>query len=154
MPLDTQQIEILGRNRLVSALLRDGIEVALPLRDNGIDLLAYTGYFDVSGVARMTPIQLKCASTTAWGLKKKYERIRGLHLVYLWHVASGEEPRFHCMSYENAVQLLNERGYSSSHSWEKNGSYAVNHVNDDLRTSLARFKVEPGEWRRCLKLDL
>lgn len=152
MPLDTQQIEILGRNLLVSALLREGIEVALPLRDNGIDLLAYTGYFDESGVARMTPIQLKCASTTAWGLKKKYARIRDLHLVYVWHVAAGSDPEFHCMRYEDAEQVLVERNYAREY-WQEHGSYAVNGVGGDLRESLAKFKVKPGEWRKRLKVD-
>ena len=39
--MDTQMIEIMGRNRLIDELLRAGLEVALPLRDRGIDLIAY-----------------------------------------------------------------------------------------------------------------
>jgi len=38
--MDTQTIEILGRNRLVTELISAGIEVALPLRDHGVDLIA------------------------------------------------------------------------------------------------------------------
>lgn len=40
-PLDTQQLELIGRSLLVGELLRDGLEVALPERDRGIDLIAY-----------------------------------------------------------------------------------------------------------------
>ncbi len=39
--LDTQVIELLGRQRLIAELLRDGLEVALPVRDRGVDLVAY-----------------------------------------------------------------------------------------------------------------
>ncbi len=33
--MDTQVVELLGRNKLVSDLLRAGLEVALPMRDRG-----------------------------------------------------------------------------------------------------------------------
>jgi predicted methyltransferase MtxX (methanogen marker protein 4) len=36
-----QQIEIMGRNRLVNELIAAGIAVAVPLRDRGIDVIAY-----------------------------------------------------------------------------------------------------------------
>ena len=39
--MDSQAVELLGRNRLVSDLLQAGLEVALPVRDRGIDLIAY-----------------------------------------------------------------------------------------------------------------
>ena len=41
MTLDTQVVEVLGRQRLMAELLRDGLEVAVPARDRGVDLIAY-----------------------------------------------------------------------------------------------------------------
>ncbi len=38
---DTQKTELLGRNRLIDELLRDGMEVAAPIRDLGVDLVDY-----------------------------------------------------------------------------------------------------------------
>jgi hypothetical protein len=38
---DTQVVEVLGRNRLVNELLLAGVEVAIPVRDKGVDLIAY-----------------------------------------------------------------------------------------------------------------
>jgi hypothetical protein len=38
--LDTQQIELLGRNRL-EWIIRADLEVPIPIRDRGIDLIAY-----------------------------------------------------------------------------------------------------------------
>ena len=40
-PIDTQAVEILGRGRLVEELVRAEIEVAIPVRDRGVDLVAY-----------------------------------------------------------------------------------------------------------------
>ena len=72
---DTQVTELLGRNRLVSELLRAGLEVALPLRDRGIDLIAYA---DVG--AELTrffacPIQMKAATASSFTVSRKYARI-------------------------------------------------------------------------------
>lgn len=39
--LDSQTVEIIGRNRLIHDLLLAQLEIALPLRDRGIDLIAY-----------------------------------------------------------------------------------------------------------------
>ena len=43
--LDPQQVEIIGRNWLVGELVRAGLEVADPVRDNGVDLLASAPHF-------------------------------------------------------------------------------------------------------------
>jgi hypothetical protein len=39
---DSQQVEIFGRAALTAELVADGLEVATPERDTGIDLLTYT----------------------------------------------------------------------------------------------------------------
>jgi hypothetical protein len=44
---DTQVIELIGRNRLGSEILRDGLEVAVPARDRGIDLIAYSDLLSI-----------------------------------------------------------------------------------------------------------
>lgn len=49
-------IEILGRNRLVDELLVAGLEVALPLRDRGIDLIAYVDLAAVASRFAAVPI--------------------------------------------------------------------------------------------------
>lgn len=40
MALDSQSVEIIGRNFLVSQLVADGLEVTRPERDRGVDLIA------------------------------------------------------------------------------------------------------------------
>ena len=81
--MDTQVIEIIGRNRLVNELLRAGLEVARPERDRGIDLIAYADLSPTvqSFIAR--PIQMKAASGQAFSLATKYHRLPDLILAYV-----------------------------------------------------------------------
>ncbi len=72
--VDTQTIEIVGRQRLSGELLAAGLEVAMPLRDRGIDLIAYA---DLDRqVKRFTakPIQMKSTRTLVRGLAQVQTR--------------------------------------------------------------------------------
>ncbi|MHB2036215.1 MAG: hypothetical protein ACYCPW_05680 [Nitrososphaerales archaeon] len=54
--MDTQLVELAGRNWLTSELLKAGLEVARPERDRGIDLIAYV---DRGGGRKFLLIQSK-----------------------------------------------------------------------------------------------
>lgn len=60
--MDTQTLEIIGRNRLVNELLQAGLEIATPLRDRGIDLIAYLDIHKDATSFVASPIQMKAAS--------------------------------------------------------------------------------------------
>jgi len=76
--MDTQIVEILGRQRLVAELLRDGLEVAMPARDRGVDLVAYADLSQQVASFAARPIQMKASSTSAFGVFRKYERVADL----------------------------------------------------------------------------
>jgi len=80
--MDSQTVEITGRNYLVSMLVSDGLEVARPEGDRGVDLIAY---LDLDEARRFVacPIQMKAATTASFGLFSKYERIAQLLLVHV-----------------------------------------------------------------------
>ena len=82
--MDTQSIEIIGRNYLVSSLVTDGVEVARPERDRGIDLIAY---LDLDQVGRFIacPIQMKAASEASFSLFPKYERVPRVPCTFVGH---------------------------------------------------------------------
>lgn len=67
MDLDTQQIEIVGRNWLVHELMLAGFEIALPMRDKGVDLLVSPQDYDWT-----LAVQLKTARGTAMSVDRKY----------------------------------------------------------------------------------
>ena len=58
MALDSQQVELIGRNLLIAQLVADGLEVAVPTRDRGVDLIVYSDR-EEHGRFVAKPIQLK-----------------------------------------------------------------------------------------------
>jgi len=78
---DSQVVELLGRNRLIEELLLAGLEVALPMRDRGIDLIAYADLAARVESFAACPIQMKASSEAAFGLHSKYGRVRNLSLT-------------------------------------------------------------------------
>jgi hypothetical protein len=59
--VDSQLIELVGRNWLMSQLQQAGVEVAKPERDRGVDLIAYLEHPRFVAC----PIQLKVSSKLA-----------------------------------------------------------------------------------------
>jgi hypothetical protein len=72
MRMDTQQIGIIGKHILIANLIAADLEVAEPIRDHGIDLIAYSDRVE-GGVFLACPIQLKTATDAVFGLDEKYE---------------------------------------------------------------------------------
>ena len=98
MALDTQQVELIGRNLLIAALMADGLEVAVPQRDRGVDLVVYAD-LDESQRFIARPIQLKAASKRAFGYDQKYDRFPDLLLVHVWNVvADPSQVEMFCLS--------------------------------------------------------
>lgn len=93
---DTQIIEIRGRHRLVDEILQPGLEVALPIRDRGIDLIVYADLSEHVQIFVARPIQMKASSERSFGLYRKYARFPDLIIAYLWHLAAFQPSRYVC----------------------------------------------------------
>ena len=87
MELDSQIVELLGRQRLIGELIRDGLEVAVLARDRGVDLIAYADLSRQVSRFASRPIQMKASTTRGFGIDQKYLRISDLILAYVWHLA-------------------------------------------------------------------
>ena len=108
--MDGQTVEIVVQTFLVSQLVRDGVEVARPERDRGIDLIAYLDLDEAAEHFMAFPIQMKAAVTSSFSLFRKYERFPHLLLAYVWHV---QEPIVVCsfaLTYAEALQVAEEFG--------------------------------------------
>jgi hypothetical protein len=165
--MDTQTLELVGRHRLIEDLMGSGLEVAMPVRDCGVDLIAYAGAV-VGGVESgqrffAHPLQLKAARGEAFTIARKYAKFDALVLVYAWNVAErgsaddtdtqrGGGPVFLAMTYREAVAVACDMGYTQTQSWVKDGLYSVTSVPERLRTRLEPMVVEPGGWPRAMKL--
>ena len=140
---DTQITELAGRHYLISQLLSGGVEVATPLRDRGIDLIAYLDRLD-EGAFYACPIQLKANEKARFGVHRKYETIPNLLMVYAWHV-SGTTPSLYAMTYKEAAGLLEARGHTETRSWNELGGYSLT-VNEQWATVLAPYKMDAKDW--------
>src|SRR4051812_11848974 len=110
MSSDGQVVELIGRNYLVTQLLRDGLEVARPERDRGVDLIAFLeGTPDRPFAA--CPIQMKASTGAAFGVHRKYERFGTLLLAYVWHVTEPLETVAYLLTLADAVSVAGEMGW-------------------------------------------
>jgi hypothetical protein len=145
---DTQVVELIGRNRLGSEILRDGLDVAVPARDRGIDLIAYS---DLSSnvkefVAR--PIQMKASSEESFSIDRKYKRVANLIIAYVWHVHGPNATVTYALTYEEALAVARKcwgRAKGNSASW-KRGQYSTSKPSQQLHTLVEPFKTAEGRW--------
>jgi hypothetical protein len=145
-PGDSQKVELLGRNRLIDELLRDDLEVALPIRDRGIDLIAYADLS--SAVARYVarPIQMKAAWTRSFVIDRRYERIRDVIFAFVWHLGDRERATTFALTYPEAVQIGEAMGWTRTSSWNSGGAYSTSSPSAKLMALLAPHRMNPGSW--------
>jgi len=147
---DSQLTEVFGKNLLIGHLIDAGLEVAEPVRDRGIDLVAYRDKEGATGfVAR--PIQLKAYSHESFGLDVKYKRIPDLLIAYVWNVRTPELSEVYALTYDEALDILDKKGYSKTDSWTKGGRYFVRNAGKELREYLSQHKMTPERWLEKLK---
>jgi len=143
--MDTQLIEVLGRNQLTDELLRAGLEVARPVRDRGIDLIAYADLETKveSFVAR--PIQMKAASKRSFSLNQKYAKFPNLLIAYVWHLALPDDVTTFALAYNEAFGVAEKMGWTTTPSWQS-GSYSNTRPGKRLRELLEPFRMTPERW--------
>lgn len=145
-PGDSQKVELLGRNWLVDELLRANLEVALPIRDRGIDLIAYADLS--SSVARYVarPIQMKAAWAESFAIDRRYEKIRDLIFAFVWNLGERERANTFALTYLEAVHIGEVLGWTLTKSWQKDDLYVCNRPTKELRALLEPYRTEPERW--------
>lgn len=132
--LDPQQIELLGTAHLEAMLIKEGFEVAKPIRDKGIDLIAFRDITDQD--FRAVPIQVKAASESAFYINKKYMG-RNIIMAYVWHVL--QSPRIFLVPYDEAVMLLPEKTRATN-SWSEKGIWAITRPGREITRALEQYE--------------
>ena len=146
-PGDTQKVELLGRNRLIDELLRDDLEVALPVRDRGIDLIAYADLISATATYVARPIQMKAAWTRSFVIDQRYAKFPDLLLAYVWHLDDRQRAITYALSYEEALAVAGEFPWLRSASWER-GAYSTSSPSAKLVRLLEPYRMGPGSWRQ------
>jgi len=147
---DSQLTEIAGKHLLISRLVAAGFEVAQPLRDKGIDLVAYR---DGEGGKEFAayPIQLKASSHESFSLDMKYKRFPHLLIAYVWNVQTPERSDVYALTFDDALQVMETKGYAKTDSWTKKGYYFVRSAGPELKEILKPFKMTTERWQEKLK---
>ncbi len=150
--MDTQQVEIIGKHLLIANLMAAEIEIAEPIRDRGIDLIAFSDGL-AAGKFFACPIQLKTSTKEGFGLYQKYDRFPELKIVYVWHAASPKDAQFFVLTYRDALGVLEKMRYDQTDSWKKGKRYITTRPSTELKDSLALYRVTSLEqWTARLGL--
>ena len=140
---DSQLVEIAGKHLLISRLVAAGFEVAEPLRDKGIDLIVYRDENQFKAI----PIQMKASTQESFSLDRKYEKFPNLLIAYVWHVNAGEKSEVYLLTFKEALKVMDEKGYSKTDSWAKNGYYFVRNSGKELKQLLKPYSIQKPNWR-------
>jgi hypothetical protein len=146
---DSQLTEVFGKNLLISHLVAAGFEVAQPVRDRGVDLVVYKDGVDAKDYVPCL-IQLKASSHESFSLDKKYERFPHLLITYVWNVQTPAQSDVYALTFKDALQVLEKKGYEKTDSWKRNGYYFVRNAGVDLKKILEPFKMTTEKWRERL----
>lgn len=141
--MDSQQVEILGRSLLKAELIRAGLEVSTPERDNGIDLLIYRWKLPSEFIA--VPLQMKASSEFSFSIERKYERIPRLVLAYVVGIES-PAPRIIALTYQEAFAVADALKWTDTRSWREGGKYTSQHESSELARRLEAFTAP--RWER------
>ena len=152
--MDKQQIGLIGKHILIANLFAANLEVAEPLRDRGLDLIAFRDGMD-GGEFEACPIQLKTASAATFNLDEKYDHFPGLRIVYVWGVEQPANASLYALTYQQAKSILVDMKFAKSPTWENTGKYAQTRPSKELKNKLKDYLVgDPTEWPRRLGLTV
>ena len=144
---DGQIIERRGRHRLIDEFLQARLEVALPIRDRGVDLLVYADLTTDAKTFTARPIQMKAASGQSFGLDQKYSRFPDLIIAYVWNLANPERAVTYAVTYNEAVEIADSMEWTATPSWVDGGAYVTNAPSVRLLHLLEPHRMTPETWR-------
>ena len=144
--LSKHQLERTGTAFIAEQLYREGLKLAWPDIDEGIDLLVYS--YDSDMIFRAIPLQVKALSREAFYTDRKHSRIPDLRIVYLWHVGTEKPIRVFGMLYNEAEQIVDNQ------EWTRNkGTYARTRGSPTLSNALVPFEIRSCRRDRLFKRD-
>ena len=144
---DSQLTELSGRHFLIAQLVAGGVEVAMPIRDRGIDLIAYLDLSAETNRFLACPIQMKASKEARFGVEQKYEKISNLLITFVWHLENPTKTRIYALTYEEAFGMLHSRGHCDTASWRDKGGYSVPNPGSSWLEELEPYRMTAERWR-------
>jgi hypothetical protein len=150
--MDKQQIELVGIAALTAVLIREGFEIARPLRDRGVDLIIFS---DDTPSPLAIPLQVKIHSETGLEVfRKKYQSFPGIVYALVWQALT--RPRYFFFDHDEATTLIPEASRQTDSWTRKEGHWTWTHpkVPQDVQERLSKFENR-WDWlhSRLLRAD-
>jgi hypothetical protein len=141
-----------GMRIFESQVRQAGLRLVEPPKKNGIDYLIYTeakSDSDMEGTS--VPVKLKTSIHEVFSLYKKDSTIPRLLVTYVWHAKEPQASEVYALTYDEALQIVESKPYSSTKSWIDEGGYSVTHAGAELKEMLQEFRMTPKKWRQRLQ---
>ena len=148
--VDSQIVELMGRNHLVNELLAAGLEVATPLRDRGIDLIVYADLGEGVSQFSARPVQMKAASKQSFSIDRKYEKFPDLIIAFVWGLEDPAHTATFAMTYGQAVAIADQMGYTQTTSWLEKNKYSATDVTEKLANLIEPHRTTLDGWRQLV----
>ncbi len=150
---DGRATELIGRAFLTAQLFQAGIEVAAPIRDRGVDLIAYIDLRADSFRAR--PIQVKASLHFRFVHDSKYEKFPDLLIAHVVFLSDFAETKVYAMDYESEHSICRSLGYLNSKLWMNPGRgsprYFMTKKPPELTEALKPYLMTPERWLQYLR---
>jgi hypothetical protein len=143
--VDAQLVELIGRQRLIAELLQASLEVAIPLRDRGIDLIAYADLRERVPTFRAVPIQMKAASKSCFAVDQKYRKFPNLLIAYVWFLDDPSHAVTYALTLDEAIEVATRMRYTETKSWQT-GIYTTTRPSKPLLELLEPYRMTPEKW--------
>jgi len=148
--LHAESIAILGQNRLVEQLVLGGIDIALPIRKHGVDLIAYMTPRDRSEDFISAPLRVTSSTGRAFSIDNSLESITDLLHVFVWNVG-GEGCSIFALTHRELGAVAEALGYSLAPSYQK-GLYPQPQIGSkSLANALEPFRMHVESWSQKLR---
>lgn len=138
---DSGVVEIIGRHRLIQELLSAGLEVAIPQRDRGIDLIAYVDRDSRVSSFVAVPIQLKAATGRSFSIATKYSKFPNLLHAFVWGLGDKVGPVTYALTQAEAVAVGETMGWTKTKSWRR-GFYTSQQPGKRLLSLLEPYRMD------------
>ncbi len=83
----------------------------------------------------------------SFSLDRKYEKFHNLLIAYVWNVKAGDKGDVFLLTFDQALKLMDVKGYSKTDSWKKNGYYFVRNAGKELKELLRPYRMQPSNRR-------
>jgi hypothetical protein len=151
LELDAQTIALLGRDRVIEQLHRAGLEVALPRRDHGIDVIAYV---DKAEAFQALPIQVKASAGFRWVVNQKYGSFAEIVIAFALYLADEDKAEVYVLPHTENRAIAERLGLTQrSATWLRpkrpaQGGYIwIDRPRPDLLAELKPHRATSDLWR-------